>query len=775
MDEHSREVLEFPSVLDLLAGYAHSALGRDEILGLVPADDPAAVARRLDEIDEVSRFMAGSGRIPCDLPDPAPLLASVSRPDCLLEPADLLTVADYLRFLERVRKVLARDAYPALAARMAGVQSPPFLLSRIENALDERGEVRESAHPELKPLRRRQEQSRLRLQQELGRLISGPQAKFLVPDAFVTQRADRYVVPVRVEHRREIQGLVHGTSSSGATVFVEPFSVVELNNDYIFSREREAEVIRQVLAELSREVHRHRDPLARLIELAGVLDARFAVAEWAERCRCSRPRLGSGAALELKGARHPLLIRSLGWERVVPIDVGLGDDARVLVVSGPNTGGKTASLKTVGLLCLMARCGLPVPAASAEIPWFQGVFADIGDFQSIVHNLSTFSSHLSRVIQILAVHRSPALVLLDELGRGTDPVYGSVLATAVIDWFREEGSYVLATTHHRGVKLYAATTPGIRNASVLLDPSTQRPTYAIEYGVAGDSSGLEIARQLGLPAPLLARAESLLDPRDRLWEKYLQDLQEELSRVREQGAGLDRQRRRYEELEVRLRRQALAEESERRESFEKSLEKLAEEFRKEGGRYLKRLQEEDRAREARRQLTLREAALKESFRRRRQAAEDQAPAACQDSPGEVLSPGDLVYHPVFRFRGRVESVEGNQVRVDVGGKSMTTRIQDLRRIETREVEAKPSPEVTIRVVESTDPELSLIGMNVEEAVDSVDKFLDRAFVSRLPEVRIVHGFGTGRLKRSVTELLSRHPHVAEFAVEGGATRVVLRN
>lgn len=772
MDEHTQDVLEFPEVLALISGYAHSAQGRAELLNTRPAPNPEDADLCLDEFDEASRFLMRQGRIACDLSDPTPFLEATGRPDCYLEPVDLLAVAQYLRFIEQVRRQLEAADYPALAARLAAAPSPPFLLNRIENALDARGEIRDTAHPELRPIRQRQERARHQLQDQLNRLIQGPKSKYLAPEAFVTQRSDRYVVPVRVECQREVPGLVHGTSSSGATVFVEPFGVVDLNNEYVFARERESEIIREVLAGLSRDVFGHREAMVRIVEVSGLVDARFAVAVWAAEYQCSRPQLVRHGVLELRRARHPLLIRALGFAQVVAIDVELSPESPVLVISGPNTGGKTAALKTVGLMCLMARSGLPVPARQASLPWFQAIFADIGDFQSIVHHLSTFSSHLARVIRILGEHKARALVLLDELGRGTDPVYGAALATAVIDWFLSEGSFVLATTHHRAVKLYAASTPGVRNASVLLDPETQRPTYAIEYGVAGDSSGLEIARQLGLPGTILRRAESLLDARDRQWEEYLKELRTGLARVKQEEEELSERRRQLEEMEARIRRQALADEAARQKEFEQALDRMADEFRREGSHWLKQQQDEGQAREARRRIALREAALKETFRRRRQVEAEPGPKV---TPADSLHVGDFVYHPLYRLRGRVEAVDGNQVRVDVGGKSLTTRLQDLRRIETRETEEKPAPDVTIRVVQSTDPELTLIGMTVDEAEDSLDKYLDRAFVSRLPEVSIIHGFGTGRLKRSVSEFLARHPQVESFEVEGGVTRVILKS
>jgi DNA mismatch repair protein MutS2 len=771
MDEHTQNVLEFPSVLAWLADYTRTRQGRAALLQTQPWPHPAQPRICLDEVEEAARFLAAHGRPLGELGDAETFLEELLRPDCLLGPPELLAVAEYLRFAETIRRRLPPGEYPALARRVQDAPPPPLLLNRIENAIDEKGEIRDSAHPELRTVRQRQERARRQLLDLLGRFLQGPQAASLAPEAFVTQRNDRYVIPVRVECRREVPGLVHGTSSSGATVFVEPLAVVELNNEYVFAREREAEIIREVLAALSREARQHRALLSRIVEISGLLDARFAVAEWAANRPCCRPEFSSAGRLELSGARHPLLMRSLGAERVVPIDIQLTEDARVLVISGPNTGGKTAALKTAGLICLMARCGLPVPARSAELPWFEDVFADIGDFQSIEQHLSTFSSHLSRLIEVLHSHRAPSLVLLDELGRGTDPVYGAALATAILDWFRAEGSFVLATTHHRHVKLYAATTPGVRNASVLLDPSTQRPIYALQYGVAGDSSGLEIACQMGLPATILERAAGLLEDRDRQWEDYLQQLRRELDRVREREQELEAARRRLEELGARLRAESAEAELRRQKEFDQALARLGDEFRHAGNRYLKRLVDQQTAREERRRLSLREAALKESFRRRRQA-ETEPPAATQPP---TLQPGDLVYHPVFKFRGRVEAVEGDRVRVDVGGKSMTTRLQELRRIETREVEEKPAQDITVRVVQSTDPELTLIGMTVEEAVDTLDKFLDRAFVSRLPEVRVIHGFGTGRLKRSIGQFLSVHPHVAGFEVEGGATRVILKS
>jgi DNA mismatch repair protein MutS2 len=774
MDDKSLEFLEFHSVLEIVAEAAVTAQGRAEILRLRPRPDLPSICRMQDELKEAFRLDSSGKRIRFDLPEGIPLLETLADSGAVLDPEALLDLLAYLRFAEVLRHALSSSDFPALHRLCSEAAVPASLLGRIENALDDKGRIRDSAHPDLGTVRSKQEQSRKRIQNHLRGFLQGSRTRFLIDEPFVTQRANRYVLPVRVESQREVPGIVHGTSSSGATVFVEPFSAVDLNNDHIFFQEREIEIVRQVLRSLTEEARAGRDQVEAIYRISGELEARVACASFWERYGCSIPDVIASGRLELRGARHPLLLNSLGSSAVVPIELELGGEAHVLVISGPNTGGKTAALKTVGLLSLMAHCGLPVPASAARIPLLCGIHADIGDHQSITQQQSTFSSHIERIRELTGIGSGPSLILLDELGRGTDPAYGTALAIAVLEHFRRLQHLVFATTHHRAVKSYAALTEGVINASVRLDSSTMRPTYQLAYGVAGGSSGLEIAAQLGLPPEVVDYARTLLDDKDSLAEGYLGELRARIGQLQMKEQEYTDRLRLLEQDRVELRRQAEAQRQEQEKQFERALENLMNDFRREGHSFIKRMADRSEAQEAQKRLQLREAALKDWFRRkaRRPQKESVEPDSAEQSTG--LRPGDLVYHRFFRSKGRIVSVDGDSALVDIGGKNVSAQGADLQRIELTETVQQPSPQITVRVVEDTDPELNLIGKTVEEASFELDKYLDRAFVSRLPEVRIVHGFGTGRLRAFVEAFLAKHCHVLSFEVEGGSTRVKLK-
>ncbi len=772
MDADTLELLEYHQVLEIIAETTRTPQGREAVLALRPRTDLDSILSFQKEVGEADRLRSAGLAPDFDLPDPRPFILLLEDPSAALAPEDFLILRDYLVFAAAAAETLTPADFPGLSGLLADQPFPLMLQQRIDHTFDERGQIRETAHPELAPARRRQAEFRRKVQDHLNGFLKGGRAKFLIDDPFITQRAHRYVIPVRVEHQKDVPGIVHGTSSSGATVFLEPFSAVELNNQLIFHTEREAEIILSLLQALSTEARRQRESLNAIITATAALECRFAGARFAESYRCRAADIGPEIDLRLRQARHPLLIRTLGDSGVVPIDVELTPQEPVLVISGPNTGGKTASLKTVGLLCLLAHSGLPIPVSEAGIPLLHGIHADIGDHQSIVQQLSSFSAHIARLRELTQISHSPCLLLLDEVGRGTDPGYGSALAIAVLEHFRRLGNLVLATTHHRAVKSYAALTQGVRNASVGLDPASLKPTFHLEFGVAGGSSGLEIASQLGLPTDIIEHARSLLDDRESLVEGYLGELRRHIASLqekeRELALRMDElaagERARREEFEQQLRRQE--------KEADKLLEDLAREFREDGRRFLKRIEDQETAREVRQRAQIREAALKDSFRRKVQGARKSRPAS--PAVDTRLSVGDLVYHPVFRARGRILSLDGASATLDIGGKTLTTRAADLQKIEKETVLERPSPQVTLQVVRDTDPELNLVGKTLEEAEAEIDKFLDRAFVSRLPEVTIIHGFGTGRLKSFVSRFLSSHPQVESFQVEGGVTRAQLK-
>ncbi len=773
MDVETLDLLEYHQVLEIIAGFTRTPQGREAVLGIRPQAELEAINDFQLQIAETDRLQSAGLAPSFDLPDPQSVLSRLQDPGSSLAPEDFLVLRDYLSFASSVRETLQPDEYPRLFSLLGDHPLPVVLQQRIENTFDERGRIRDSAQPELAAARRHQDEFRRKTQEHLERFLKGSRAKFLIDDPFVTQRAHRYVIPLRVEHQKDVPGIVHGASSSGATVFVEPFSVVELNNQLIFYTDRESEIIQTLLKTLSAEARRQINALVQIIDATAALECRFACVRFADSFSCCTAQIGPENEVFLQQARHPLLVRALGDRRVVPIDAELTPDEPVLVISGPNTGGKTASLKTIGLICLLAHSGIPVPAREARIPLLSGIHADIGDHQSITQQLSSFSAHIARLRELILMSRSHSLLLLDELGRGTDPTYGSALAIAVLEHFRRLGNLVLATTHHRAVKSWAALTTGVRNASVGLDPMTQKPTYVLEFGVAGESSGLEIAAQVGLPAEVIDHARSLLGDRESLVEGYLRELRQHINLLREKEADLARKIEDQEEAERARRRQFDLQRQQNEKQAEKLLERLAKEFREEGNRFVKRIQDQEKAREVRKQAQIREAALKESFRRKVRSTRAPETASGHEEKAP-LSVGDFVYHPEFRVRGRVLSVDGPSATIDVDGKALTTRTGELRKIEKESVVERPSSQVTIHIVRNTDPELNLVGKTVDEAEAEIDKFLDRAFVSRLSEVTIIHGFGTGKLKSFVSRFLSSHPQVESYQVEGGVTRAQLK-
>ena len=771
MDRETLDLLEFDRVLEIIENLAESSVGEKAIREFEPGTDLALIERRSGRIEEASRYISQKGRLSCGhLDDPVPILESLTADAYVLTTAELLSLLRFLRFLNEVRGELGEKDWPRLAGILGDMRVPGGVTRRLEQAIDDKGELRESAYPELKTARQRQQRLRKKVQGHLHRFESGSQAKYLIPEPYITQRAGRYVLPVRLEHQNSIPGIVHGTSSSGATVYLEPLSAVDLNNEYIYYRERESEIVHQILSELTEVARAHLEEMGSLLERLAVIDSTFACAEFSRRFRCSAADLSQGRHLKVIDGRHPLLIQTLGIDQVVPLTIELDQDKNILVVSGPNNGGKTVVLKTIGLLSAMAQAGLPVPASAASLPLFEDILADIGDHQSIIQHLSSFSSHIKRINRLLEGDSSPSLLLLDEVGRGTDPTYGAALAVALIEHFGERDSLLAATTHHREVRAYAASSARVRNASVQLDGATLKPTYVLEVGVSGSSSGLEIAAQLGLNKAILSRARDLLDKNELQVEDYLAELRGELRLLKEERVAVSSKLEELASRELALEQEARDQEKKRSDEFEARLKSWGSEFRSETARYLKKMKDRFAAAKTREELKRKEASLKEAFRRRVRSSKTEEADVVSGSNFQV---GESVYHTLFKQRGTVAAVDQDDVLVEIGGKRVKSPAEMLKRIRSGEVTRKPSERVTLHVVEDSDPELNLIGMSADEASTTLDKYLDRAFVTGLQEVRVIHGFGTGKLKSAVRKLLDSHPQVDSYTTEGGATRVTL--
>lgn len=769
MRRETLELLEFPKLLEIISGMTQSAGGRSFLRGLQPLTDSSAILERRRRISETLLLQEEGKSVSLLLEgEPEATLTELEWEGRVLKPQDFLLLREYLQAGQSLLTLLVPSEYEALKGDWLGIPPLRHLLQALTRTFDEEGEIKDSAHPELADTRRRKREARRKVQSHLEGLLK-KHAKVLIPEAFVTRRNHRYVIPVRVEHQKSVPGVMHAASASGATVFIEPFSVVDLNNSCLYLDDREREIIQQILTQLSQLFRAELAGLRMLLERLAEFDAWQAISRYSKKFKCVLGDFSEEGRLELRQARHPLLVESLGADSVVPLDIKLPAEQRLLVISGPNTGGKTVALKTIGLLALAAHASLPVPAEEAIFPRFRQVQADIGDHQSIAENLSTFSAHIFRIRQILGDLELPCLILLDEIGAGTDPVYGGALAVAIVDCFRRERATLVATTHLRSVKAFAADCPDVLNASVGLDPTTLHPTYELELGSSGESSALEIAAQLGLPGELVERARDLLSEQEQQLESYLAELNQSKKRLEEEQARVGEQQRDLEQAKAELGAELARERVKLEKQFEKRLEKVEDEYKRDVTRFLKSTQDRMQAAQVRRQAAKRREALRQRARESlREEPEAPPVSAC------TLESGQEVFHRLFRKRGKVLESKGDQAIVEIEGKRVTAPISQLARIEQREVTRKPTKRVMIQVIEDTEPELNLVGRRVDEAMDLLDKFLDRAFLSELQEVRIIHGFGTGRLKEAVHEMLLKHPHVAKHELEGGATIAQLR-
>ena len=781
MDHETLTLLEFPQLLGIVEAFAHSPLGKAEIRDVQPGLAQEELQARLARVAEAIRYTSAGTRPDfTHIEDPAESLSRLGVSGEVLEPKDLLQLLGLLKTFDQLQKSLSPAEWPGLAALVANIPPVDSDINEIERVIDPSGEIRESADPELAQARREQGRYREQVQEQLRRYFSGQTSKFLVEDPYVTLRNGRYVIPVRLEHQRDVAGVVHGSSSSGATLFVEPFPVVQLNNQYLYYQEREHEIIFRILRRLADRLKTGVPAFEQAAAALGALDAVLACALFATRYRAVVPRIAACCNLRLEAARHPLLMQRIGAANVVPISVTLTEEKSVLIVSGPNAGGKTVALKTIGLLSLMASAGLPVPAQDLEMPRFETILADIGDHQSLEQQLSTFSAHILRLKRMLELLNTPALILLDEVGAGTDPAHGAVLGISVVDVFRRRRALVVATTHHSAIKQFAAATPGVQNASVELDEKTLTPTYQLRTGVAGGSSGLEIASMLGLPREIVHQARSLLSEQDVQAERYLVELRHELGRLEEEREGLRQEREGVKAESVRLREEHERKERERQKAVEDSLGRWSEEFNHEGERFVKSIKDRFEAARLRKEIKQRQAALKEAFRRKI-AAESRTRGSSEQGQHtgvpENLKVGDSVYHAFFRKQGKLVSLSGDAAVVEIDGKRVAASLDQLEMpADQPQVPAKRQlpPNVTLDAVEEAEPELNLIGQTVDDALALADKFLDRAFLASLREVRIIHGFGTGRLKSALSSFLEQHPHVQKHQVEGGATVVSIR-
>jgi DNA mismatch repair protein MutS2 len=831
------KALEFDRIVEAVRRFAQTPPGGARLAKLQPLTDPRAVAHALSATAETVRFLRDEQMALHAPEDLDALLMALAVEGRALEPQSLVGLANFLSSVDTVCGTIrrSRTTLPMLTAIAETTVSFESEIAEIRRKISPAYEVVDDASPELASVRDRLRKQRARLRGTLESYLRGRDTSKYLQQQIVTDRNGRYVLVVRSEHRAAIPGIIHGSSGSGASLFLEPLSTVEINNDIVALEQQEAEEVRRILLALANAFRRRALDLQRTVDAATELDVLQARAHLSLLVDGVQPTLAADGRLELRAARHPLLIPAVrrhlgensrdsgpgtqdsGSERraenpearvssPVPVDVLLIPPVRVLVITGPNTGGKTVALKTAGLLPLMAQAGLLVPAADGtQVPVWRSVFADIGDEQSIAESLSTFSGHIANVVNMDRELALPALVLLDEAGAGTDPVEGGALAMAMIDHFRQRSAMVIATTHYDALKSYAATTEGVTPAGFGFDPATFAPTYRLNYGAPGSSLALEIATRLGLPASIIDKAREHRSAREA-------QLAEHLAKVERDLQSLDHERR----LAAR-ERTALEEASAKMQTREQDLRNREDTFRR-------RLDEriEDRLRDARREIDAVVDALKvrtdslaaEAERRgarliptgetgaaradargaldaigdrlRTTATESTATRSVtpMPPPGRPPAIGDRVQVGALGLEGIVQALHDREAEIDVRGKRLRARIDELRVL----VAASPTPvqppkvkvNVDLQPREGSLTELNVIGCNVDEALARAEKFLDEALLSELRSVRLIHGYGTGQLRRAIAGFLQSHPLVSHFASAppeqggGGVTVVDLK-
>lgn len=766
MDEKSLHTLEYDKILERLAGYCSFSASVALARSLRPTSDLEAARQRLALTSEARRLLAESDFSLGGVHDVRPSIEKARRGG-ILEAEAFLQIHTTLLASQRIRRFFIREGrkrsesppYPILASIATALPDLPDVIEAIESIFSEHGEILDEASTRLASIRSEMRETQQRLLNRLQKMIQDSKIAPMLQEQIITQREGRYVIPLRAEFKGQLQAIVHDQSASGATLFVEPLVIVEANNHLRQLQREEEEEIRRILAALSARIAEHAEEIERGVEALARLDLALACAQYAEELRATEPILlpADTFTCRLYQARHPLLPK----ESAVPIDLVLPPDIFVMVITGPNTGGKTVTLKTAGLLALMAQSGLHIPAQSgSELTCFEDIFADIGDEQSIEQSLSTFSSHLTNIIRILEKASPRTLVLLDELGAGTDPQEGSALARAILQYLIERKVPTMVATHYPELKAFAHNTPGVTNASLEFDLKSLRPTYHLVIGLPGRSNALAIARRLGLPEEILQAARAALDSSALRTDRLLDDLRKERNRAQRERERAEKARRKAEAEARALQERLAAIEAERQQVLEKA--------RAEAEANLAALRSEVEA-------------LKRELQRARLPLEQirhiEAQAATLErfipippsSPKIEIQIGDKVRVRPLGLEGEVTALDEEEAEVQAGNLRFRARLNELERLDTPSEVPSMRPHLPRNAplfTPSPGLELNVIGQTSDDALQALERYLEQAYLAGLPWVRIVHGKGSGKLRQVIRQALREHPYVQSFE-EGG--------
>jgi DNA mismatch repair protein MutS2 len=795
MNERTFEALELKSLIELAAQHVQTAPGRIRMLNLRPLTSRSTIVYELELTSECVAYLNTKGRFGLSgIEDPEPAVAQLHIEGAILEPRQML-ILERLLFVgkelkESIKSLESKSLFPHLLCLSSGIPDLKRLLAAIHGKILSNGEIDDHASPELRAIRRDLTERRNRIHRTLTSILRSQSRA--VQEEVITFRGGRFVIPIRTDSRNLVPGVVHGLSASGQTTYVEPMTVINQNNDLVRLKEQEEIEISRILSSITESLRDNLKSIKTTLKIVTELDVAQAKALFAAKFQCSAPQISNDKKMLIRDARHILLENSLRSSagKPVPISLELDEIKHILIISGPNAGGKTVVLKTLGLLSLMAQMGFHVPAREAYLPVFERVFADIGDQQSIAANLSTFTAHMRNISEMAEQVEPASLILLDEVGTGTDPDEGAALAIAIVEFFRQIGAIAVASTHYPRLKMWASQTEGVQNASVEFDERTLQPTYRLILGIAGSSSGLEIARRMHVDERILDGARALTEPSQTQAKEYLRQLKEILDEQDVLRSSLEEERTAVAEKYSRLDADFAKREESRRTEFDAALARIIEEFKADSKHALRKIKDRVEAARIKRTVENQAAELKRKSLRLGQNFESRGPGKStiadlrrdSSSATEEIHEGDRVTIQSLNREGTVETIREGSYIVMVGPLRYRADREDLRRLvlsPAAELKDSQGP-VIDDLSEETITELNVIGLTADEALNRVDKFIDQAFLAGTESIRIIHGHGKGILRRAIAKLLTGHPQVERFNLAppeqggGGATLIELK-
>ncbi|SFL07694.1 endonuclease MutS2 [Halanaerobium salsuginis] len=789
MKEHSLDVLEYKKIIKLTADRSATKIGKEIVLNMEPVANKGYIQNRLAEVTALKTMIEDYSALPFGGVRDIREALQKSAKGAVLATNEISEVRSTLRGIKELHQYLAKiekELDPRLIEReyqviydlSAELRTRPALAREIDRCLNDYGEIADDASPRLHSLRSKMTALENDIRDRLDSIVKSKHYQNMLQESIVTRRENRYVVPVKQEQRSNFDGIVHGQSASGLTLFMEPMAVVKLNNELREVKARESAEIQRILQMLSAKIAQEEEILKTDLMIISRLDSISAAAKFSLDFKCNPPQVNETGLIELNQARHPLL-----KEKPVPIDLKLGNKISTLVITGPNTGGKTVALKTVGLLTLMAQTGFHIPAAvNSTVAVFQQIYADIGDEQSIEQNLSTFSSHMHRIREFLASADKSTLVLMDELGVGTDPEEGAALGISILESLQQKNAITIATTHYSQLKSYAYTTEKVENASVEFDIETLKPTYNLIMGVPGGSNAFEIALRLGIPESIIRRARSLLSEDEIKVETIIKELNQERNRYQNLRQEMESYHQREKELKEKYERLIVEQQEKHQTEMEQAREEAAEivqEAKKEARRIISELKDKDYLQRS--EVDRAQSSANQDLKDLRQSFDQPAAQQAEQEIKSDFEVGDQVRVRSIGRKGEIIEIDWDkkEARIQAGIMKITASLTELVKVELPEPEEEEQlQKYRVKKASKVANKLDLRGERYEAAQYKVDKYLDDAFLAGLKEVEIVHGKGTGALREAVEDVLQRNEHVEKFRLgiqrEGGTGVTIVR-